>query len=106
VVRRGLLAGAALSAVAGAFAAARSPALYFGDVREAALQFLLPACGPFSIAFVTPGYSRPAVLGLELVLAPLIALHPVRPHWVTAVVSGLAIAAWFLVGLTGTYTRF
>jgi hypothetical protein len=105
VLLRGLLAGAALTALATAHVAVTSPG-YISAAGGTALHLLGPACGPFAIAFVTPDYSRAPVLGLGLTLAALIALHPVRPHWVTAGVSGLALIAWFLLGVTLTYTRF
>jgi len=69
----------------------------------AVLAVFGPAAGPFAepLAFVKYSLFRMFALGLPLLA--LIALHPLSPHPVTGVISGMAMAMWYFLGFANTY---
>lgn len=63
---------------------------------SALLLFLSPAGGPLLGILMFPS-DRQMYLWSAVLMA-LIALHPRWPRWETGIISGLAIAFWFLWG--------
>jgi hypothetical protein len=73
--------------------------------RATAIFILLgPASGPFAEPLRTENYSLERMFGRGLILLALIAWHPYRPSWFSALVSTSALAMWFLLGLSNILT--
>jgi hypothetical protein len=62
-----------------------------------------PAAGPFAEPLANMNFSVLRMCLWSGVLVPLIGLHPCWPRSETALVSGLTIAFWYLLGFVYTY---
>jgi hypothetical protein len=62
-----------------------------------------PLGGPLSEPLAVIDYSVAGMVAWGCGTALLIGLHPLRPNPVTGVISGLALAYWFLLGFGYTY---
>jgi hypothetical protein len=68
-----------------------------------ALVILGPAAGPFAEPLAFLNYSLLRMFALGLPLLALISLHPIYPHPATGLISGMALATWYLLGFSNTY---
>jgi hypothetical protein len=104
VVVPGFLVGAGLSALLGLATIEKA------GLEPSAQGLLLgilvcggPLAGPLAEPLAYVDFDPVRMVAAAAVLLALIALHPLRPAILTALVSGTALAVWFVWGLAMTY---
>ncbi len=104
VVAPGFLIGTWLSVVLGLATIDKAgPVTSPTQLLAYALVFVGPLGGPLSEPLAYVDFDLVRMTVATVVLAALIGLHPCRPRIATGVVSGTAIAVWFIWGFAMTY---
>lgn len=96
--------------IAGVVALYLAATAYYRDFPSDYSFWLIvsPFCGPFAEIWHSSivSYSPRLMTGWAMLLGGLIALHPLRPNLLTAVVSSLGIAVWILLGVAISTVRY